>query len=169
MQVSSTLDYPLSTMLLASCLTTLALTPPASLEPANPSVLRHLVGQSYKKCCKPGNRVGCDPKNLGQSGCVNINRVYPSCFAATLRTMPCTSAICVDSGPEDKCTVINRTIRHNRCRALGRLTTVGCPEDHWQCAIEMLAYTEPRAPASVVMVCLQDQSTICTYAYSVCD
>ncbi|MCA9152663.1 MAG: hypothetical protein KDA92_25340 [Planctomycetales bacterium] len=128
-----------------------------------------LVGQLERQCCLPGNRKGCDPTNLGQSGCRDVNILLGNCFRGPWKTMECTDATCHDAGPEDRCTLTWRNVRHNQCKGTGLKTTVGCPENQWQCKIDMLAYTVANAPRSRKRVCMTGNSTICQYDYAVCD
>ena len=135
----------------------------------DPLVLRSFIGQVARKCCKPGRRWGCDPRNFNQTGCVHIEKQYPNCYAGSWSLMRCTSASCESAGSEDVCNVAIRTVGLNRCRPLGTKTTVGCPPDHWQCNVEMLKYYASDAPTSDVFVCDIATSTICSFNYSACD
>jgi hypothetical protein len=148
----------------------LAISPPL-WTPAHrdPQRLQSYVGQVARKCCKPGRRWGCAPENFQQTGCVHIEQQYPNCYASRLYTMKCTAASCESAGSEDVCNIVLRTVALNQCRPLGTKTTVGCPPDHWQCAIEKLDYTRDGAPQRDVYVCNLDSSTICQFDYSMCD
>lgn len=140
------------------------------LEPArmNEQTLETMVGAIDGKCCKAGRRWGCDPTNFQQSGCTRIGQQM-TCRRQTWATMKCTSAECVRSNVEHQCEVDIRTVRHNMCRPTGDTTTVGCPEEHWQCEVEMKPYTNPDNPKSDVIVCDKKVSTLCGINYSPCD
>ena len=149
--------------------TTFSVARPCLGIPVGPQIGQTLVGQIPNRCCLPGNRKGCAPGNLGQSGCVDINQQFPNCFSTEWRIMPCTSAKCETAGPEDRCALINRLVRHNRCRAVGRKTTIGCPVNQWQCEIDFKHYGLADAPVSAQMVCFIGLSTICQFNYAMCD
>ncbi len=130
--------------------------------------LNKIVGVVDGKCCLPGRRWGCDPQNFSQSGCTRILRPL-NCQGRRWMTMKCTSASCVPSNPEHKCEVDIRTVRHNQCRPTGHSTTVGCPEEQWQCEVNMRGYTNSANPSSDKLVCDDDIATLCGNNYSACD
>ena len=139
-------------------------------EPAQMSeqILRSHVGVIEARCCRPGRRWGCDPVNFQQSGCTKILRPM-NCRNGNWVTMQCTSADCRRSNAEHKCEVDIKIVRHNRCRPTGHATTVGCPEEQWQCEVEMQPYTNPSNPKSAAIVCDESISTLCGINYSPCD
>lgn len=130
--------------------------------------LKAKVGLIEGRCCRPGRRWGCDPANFKQSGCTRIGAAL-NCERRNWATMVCSKAECIHSNPEHACEINIRTVRHNRCRPTGNATTVGCPEEHWQCEVLMRRYTNPGNPASDVIVCDMDVSTPCAANYSQCD
>lgn len=130
--------------------------------------LNKRVGAIEGKCCLSGRRWGCDPENFQQSGCTRIGGPM-HCERRRWETMKCTSAKCQKSNTEHKCEVDIKTVRHNRCRPTGHATTVGCPEQHWQCEVEMRLYTNPNNPPSDVIVCDEKISTLCGTDYQPCD
>jgi hypothetical protein len=138
-------------------------------DPMEIAQLDRVVGQISGKCCLPGRRWGCDPANFNQTNCVPLSEQYPSCFGTSIRTMKCTDATCVTAGPEDVCKLVGKSIAMNRCRPTGRITTVGCPADHWQCHVISYPYTMPTAPVRDGFVCEFGNSTICAYNWSRCD
>lgn len=127
-----------------------------------------VVGQIAGKCCMPGRRWGCDPANFNQTGCVPLTQ-RPHCVKMAWMTMQCTDSTCTAAGPEDICRLIGKTVKQNRCRPTGFITTAGCPVDQWQCRISPSFYTSPDAPSRDAIVCDFGQSTICEYDYSPCD
>jgi hypothetical protein len=141
----------------------------ATLRMLDQEECRHLVGAIEGKCCKPGRRWGCDPRNFGQSGCTPIENTILNCQPRAWLAMACTSAVCLSSNPEHVCSVDYWTVGRNVCHPTGERTTVGCPADQWQCKVEMLDYTHEQAPKTDVLVCRYDVSTICDYSYNDCD
>lgn len=138
-------------------------------DPMPVEIRKCLVGQVERQCCLPGRRWGCSPENFGQTGCIHIREGIPQCQAETKKTMKCTSAACQAGGPEDVCDLRVRMVGVNQCQPTGRITTVGCEPDHWQCQVEMTHYTSPNAPLRVALVCHLATSTICNFDYSACD
>jgi hypothetical protein len=140
------------------------------LEPAvmNQKTLNSHVGVVVGKCCQMGRRWGCDPTNFGQSGCTKIGNPV-NCERRRWATMKCTSAECHRSNTEHRCEVDIKTVRHNRCRTTGLTSTVGCPEEHWQCQVEMRPHTIPTNPKSDVIVCDEKVSTLCGTDFAPCD
>lgn len=126
------------------------------------------VGALQSKCCMPGRRVGCDPINFNQTGCVALG-IRLSCQPKGWSTMPCTACACLQGTPEDVCEVNIKSAGRNQCKPTGKATTVGCPADQWQCGVEMLRWDSENAPKVDVLVCDRSVSTICPYAYQVCE
>ena len=135
-------------------------------EELGPAKLDQVVGQISGHCCRFGQRWGCDPINFRQSGCVPVD-VIPLCQKRAKKVMSCTASYCRTTSAEDTCTLITRNVAHNVCRPEGRLTTVGCPVDEYQCKITIFRYTDPTAPISVRSVCAKS-STLCPFKFSRC-
>ena len=127
------------------------------------------VGAVDGKCCKPGRHFGCNPSLFNQSGCTPIAIPLTNCQPNGWLAMQCSSATCVASNPEHTCSVDYRLVGRNVCHPTGERTTLGCPQDQWQCKIDMIEYTQKSAPKVEVLVCRYDVSTICDHNYSDCD
>jgi hypothetical protein len=141
----------------------------AALRPLDSLSCQRYVGGIRGKHCRPGRRWGCDPQNFGQSGCTPIDNPIVSCRARGWLEMACTPATCERSNPEHLCSVDYETVGRNVCHPTGERTTHGCPEDQWQCKVEMIDHTHENAPTADVLVCRYDVSTICDHDYSDCD
>ncbi len=159
----------LSPLLLFALASVLQLRETAGIQLIPPENLTRAVGTVQRKCCKPGRRMGCDPANFRQTGCVSISRRQLNCVGRGWLAMPCTTASCVQSNPEHRCSVDIHTVRKNACRPTGESTTVDCPDDQWQCKVDMIEYTHDDNPEVDVLICDHAASTICAHNYSECD
>lgn len=137
-------------------------------QPLSDDQQRLVVGTVLSHCCLPGRRWGCDPENFQQSGCKPIQGSKMKCVELEWFTMRCSGAICKYTSPEDICIATLKLVPHNRCYPTGKLTTVGCPENQWQCEVLMKDYLKPDAPKDIILVC-DDTSTLCRFSYSRCD
>ena len=131
--------------------------------------LEIVVGSIPGKCCQPGRRWGCSPRNFNQSACRPIIGTVIQCTGRDWATVRCSSARCVTTNPEHECEVDIRRVAQNRCRPTGNRTTVGCPEEHWQCEVLRKDYTDDDSPTVDVLVCDLEISTPCSATYSHCD
>lgn len=153
-------------LILAASATQLPQIRSQTYSPLEESTLQQVVGQIRGSCCLMGRRWGCDPHNFQQQSCVPLD-VYPICKRLPPKVMACTGSRCRKTGNEDQCNLMTRIVSHNICHPEGRLTTVGCPEDEFQCKITIFPYTSATAPTSSRSVCHRT-STMCPYTYSAC-
>ena len=137
--------------------------------PCNPAQMELKVGSVQGSCCQPGRRWGCEPRNFEQSGCAPILGPAIRCTSRDWTVVRCSSATCTKTNPEHTCEVDIRRVAQNRCRPTGNRTTVGCPDEQWQCEILKRDYTESNSPTVDVLVCDLELSTPCGVKYSHCD
>ncbi len=139
------------------------------LSPCLSEDLNQIVGSIQGKCCQPGRRWGCAPSNFSQSGCTPIQGAGTRCISREWTTMRCTSARCITTNPEHECEVDIRRVPQNRCRPTGNRTTVGCPEEEWQCEVLRQDYSDKDSPKIEVLVCDFEVATPCATQYNHCD
>ncbi len=137
--------------------------------PCSSEQMQMVVGSVQGKCCQPGRRWGCAPRNFEQSGCVPILGAAIRCTSRDWTVVRCSPANCTKTNPEHSCEVDIRRVAQNRCRPTGNRTTVGCPDEQWQCEILKKDYTERHSPTVDVLVCDLELSTPCGAKYSHCD